>query len=191
MAIVGVQCLVYGVEDLDGSVKFYEDFGLPMVRRGPQGADFGLPEGSQVLLRQRADPTLPPPFEDGSGAREVIWGVDSAKSFDSIEKSLASDRDVKRAGDGTLHTRDDLGIPIGFRVFERVKPAPIESVENTLGNIKRWNAHRKWFQRAEPKLIHHVVFGVPDIDRGVAFYTRRLNFRITDVSYGNGVFIRF
>jgi AcrR family transcriptional regulator len=39
-------------------------------------------------------------------------------------------------------------------------------------------------------VIHHVVLGTPDVDAGVAFYTKRLGFRITDVSRGLGVFMR-
>jgi catechol 2,3-dioxygenase-like lactoylglutathione lyase family enzyme len=190
MSILGVQTIAYGVDDLDACTKFYDDFGVPLAGRDERGADFELPEGSRILLRRADDPSLPPRFADGPGAREVIWGVDSPASLEEIGRELARDRDLARAADGTLRTRDDLGIPIGFRVWARVPPAKDTAPENGLGDIRRWNAHRKWYERARPKLIHHVVFGTPDIDAGVAFYTRRLGFRISDVSRGLGVFMR-
>jgi catechol 2,3-dioxygenase-like lactoylglutathione lyase family enzyme len=190
MSILGVQTILYGVDDLDACTRFYDDFGLEPLGRDERGADFGLPEGSRVLLRRSDDPSLPPAFASGPGAREVIWGVDSTASLEALAKNLAADREVTRDADGTLHTRDDIGIPIGFRVWQRVPPAHDENTENGLGAIRRWNRHRKWYERAAPKLIHHVVFGTPEVDTGVAFYTRRLGCRITDVSRGLGVFMR-
>ena len=89
-----------------------------------------------------------------------------------------------------MHTLDDQGIPIGFRVFDR---KPVDSkplMENSPGKIVRWNQHRAWYRRAQPKIMHHCVFGVPDIDKAVTFYTKRLGFRITDISRGLGVFMR-
>jgi catechol 2,3-dioxygenase-like lactoylglutathione lyase family enzyme len=190
MSILGVQTIVYGVDDLEASARFYSDFGLQPLGRHERGADFGLPEGSRVLLRLSDDPSLPPTFATGPGAREIIWGVDSTASLEALAKNLSADREATRDADGTLHVRDDIGIPIGFRLWERAPLAADDSPENGLGTIRRWNAHRKWYERAAPKLIHHVVFSTPDIDTATAFYTKRLGFRITDVSRGLGLFMR-
>jgi catechol 2,3-dioxygenase-like lactoylglutathione lyase family enzyme len=185
-----VQSIIYGVDDLERCTRFYDDFGLDATRRDATGVDYLLPEGSSVLLRRNDDPSLPQRFSSEPGAREVLWGVDSQKNLDLVQKNLAADREVSRGADGTLHTRDDCGIPIGFRVYARRTPVPDAAAENGLGDIKRWDTHRKWYKRARPKLIHHVVFGVPDVDAAVAFYTTRLGFRISDVSRGLGVFLR-
>ncbi len=190
MSIVGVSRLIYGVDNLDDSVRFYEDFGLPLAHRDDQQADFTLMEGSTVSLRPKDDPTLPEPVNDLSGVREVVWGVDTKAALNAIAEDLSRDRNVRWSEDGTLHTRDDQGIAIGFEVFQRKPIRSDGSEENGLAEIRRWNSHRKWFQRAEPKLIHHAVFAVPDVDAAVAFYVDRLHFRISDISRGLGVFMR-
>ncbi len=191
MALLGIEALIYGVDDLDACLKFYDDFGLQSAQRDAGGAVYRLPEGSSFVIRRSDDPGLPPAFLNGPGPREIIWGVDSAAALEVIAAELGRDREVRRDPDGTLHTRDDCGINIGFRLFARrplaVDPAP---PENNLSEPARWNRHRKWYERAAPKLINHVVFGVPDVDQGVAFYVDRLGFRVTDIMRGFGMFMR-
>jgi catechol 2,3-dioxygenase-like lactoylglutathione lyase family enzyme len=190
MALLGVQSLIYGVDNLDETARFYDDFGLIAERRGDDGLDYVLEDGSTLLLRRNDDPALPPRFSVGAGVRELIWGVDSQDALDGLEASLSADRKVALDLDGTLHTHDDCGIAIGFRVFVRKPLASIASTENAPGEIRRWNTHRRWVKRAQPRCINHVVFGVPDVDCAVDFYTRRLGFIVTDVSRGVGVFMR-
>ena len=190
MTLLGVQSLIYGVDDLDDAARFYDDFGLAAERRGDDGVDYALEDGSTLLLRRKGDSALPPGFSNAPGVREVIWGVDSLAALDGLEASLSSDRKVSRDADGTLHTHDDSGISIGFRVFMRKPLAAITSIENAPGEIRRWDMHRRWVKRAQPRCINHVVFGLPDVDGAVDFYTRRLGFVVTDVSRGVGVFMR-
>jgi catechol 2,3-dioxygenase-like lactoylglutathione lyase family enzyme len=191
MSLLGVQSLVYGVDDLATCTRFYQDFGLELVTQAPDASCFQLPEGSSVILKPRADPALPQAFLSDAGPREVIWGVDSHSSLDAVTSNLRSDRPVNVDADGTVHCTDESGIRIGFRVFPRrafeVKPA---QDENNLANVARWNRHRKWYERASPKQINHVVFGVPNIDAAVSFYTHRLGFRVTDIMRGFGMFMR-
>jgi len=40
MSIVGVERVVYGVDDLEKCTKFYKDFGLPLVEETPEGSEF-------------------------------------------------------------------------------------------------------------------------------------------------------
>lgn len=190
MSIVGVQSIVYAADDVAECVRFHDAFGLPKAAEGGWGADYRLQEGSAVLVRGADDPALPTPWSKEPGVRETIWGVDDQRALDAIEADLSADRPVRRDDDGTLHTTDDQGIAIGFRVYDREVPEFEDDVHNTPARFHRLNRHRKWYQRAEPKVINHVVFGVPDVDAAVAFYTKRLDFRITDVSRGLGVFLR-
>ena len=191
MALLGIETLVYGVDDLESCLRFYGDFGLEAETSDSLGASFRLPEGSRFVIRSSAAPDLPPAFLNGPGPREVIWGVDTPEALGAIAAELSRDREVRADTDGTLHTRDEAGISIGFRVFDRqalgVSAAP---PENNLAAPARWNRHRKWYDRARPKLINHVVFGVPDVDRAVAFYVERLGFRVTDIMRGFGMFMR-
>ena len=191
MALLGIESLIYGVDDLDVSTRFYDDFGLQAAERDASGVRYRLPEGSNFILRRSNDPSLPPQFLPGQGPREIIWGVDSQASLDAIVAELGRDREVRQDADGTAHTRDDAGINIGFRLFAR-QPLEVSEAppENNLGKVVRWNRHRKWYDKAQPKLINHTVFGVPDVDEAVAFYVDRLAFRVTDIMRGFGMFMR-
>lgn len=190
MAINGVESAIFGVDDLSLCSRFFTDFGLVAHAQSPEMVDFQLPEGSHVILRRSDAPSLPKPYSEGPGVREVIWGVDSQSSLNEIETELSSDRTVTKDADGTLHTTDDLGLAIGFRIFKRQPLVAQEDLVNSPGRAERWNQHRKWYSRATPQLIHHVVFGCADLEAPIAFYRNRLKFRITDIARDRGVFFR-
>jgi len=190
MAINGVETAIFGVDDLDLCTRFFTDFGLDAVSKTPTLTDFMLPEGSHVILRKADDPSLPSPYIEGLGAREVIWGVEHPSDRENIEAELKRDREVRKDPDGTLHTRDDYGLAIGFRVFKRNPLAAREDLVNSPGRSVRWNQHRQWYSQAKPQLIHHVVFGCDNLDKSIRFYRDRLKFRITDIARDRGVFFR-
>jgi len=190
MSILGVQSIVYATDDIAACIRFHDEFGLDKVDEGDWGADYLLQEGSTVLVRKTDDRSLPAAWSKEPGVREAIWGVSDQAALDAIEADLSTDRAVARDDDGTLHTTDDQGIAIGFRLFDRKTPDYDDDAHNNAGHVHRLNRHRKWYERAEPKLINHVVFGAVDIDKAVAFYTERLDFRVSDISRGLGVFLR-
>lgn len=190
MSILGIKRIVFGVDDVERAAGFFQDFGLELAHRSAPNAWFELPEGSTVELRPADDPSLPAPAFAGNGPREIVWGVNSQKSLAELERALAVDRPVAIDEHGVLHTRDDVGLAIAFDVFNRHEIKGASNEENTPSDVRRWNRHRRWYDRARPKLIFHVVFGVPDVDRGVHFYTTRLGFRVTDINRGLGIFMR-
>jgi len=190
MAIIGIRSVVYGVHDLEASVRFYRDFGLPLVREDAGGADFLLPDDSTVLLRRADDASLPPAFEESPGVRRVIWAVDSRQSLDLLERDLQTDRPVQRSADDTLYFDDDVGLPVGLTVAH---PRPVWSppeLTNAPGRVERWNRHRKWYDKAAPKLMQHVVFSHDNVRKAAAFYVNRLKFRISDIQQDAGYFLR-
>lgn len=190
MAINGVETAVFGVADMARCTGFFTDFGLRVHARTPEAVDFRLPEGSHVILRRADDPSLPAPYGDGPGVREIIWGVDGPESLAAYGAELSRDRPVMKDADGTIHTVDDLGLAIGFRIFRRQPLVAQEDLVNAPGRAQRWNRHRTWYSRATPQLIHHVVFGCADLETPIAFYRGRLGFRITDMARDRGVFFR-
>ena len=187
MTIFRIESLVYGVEDLEAGSRYYEDWGLQALERGARGAEFRLPSGQSILLRPAADKSLPSTAEPGSTLREIVWGVDNARSLERIGAELARDRDVKAGADGTLHARDESGFAIAFRrsAPARKKPAGKKAAPS------RMNRPFDPERRARPTRVGHVVYKVAkaDLEKATAFYLKRLNFRLSDSTPG-GNFLR-
>ena len=190
MTIIGIQSLVYGVQDLAESRRFFEDFGLTLAESSQTAAHFILPEGSAVTLRQQDDPGLPKSPMQGHGVRQVIWGVEDLSTLERLSSNLSRDCDVHRDVDGTVYFRTDFGLPMGLRVFQKRPILCAPEPSNAPGHTVRLNQHRRWRQRAHPKAISHVVFAVPDFERGTAFMRERLGFKLTDEQVGFGNYLR-
>ena len=142
MAITGVQSVVYGVEDLEKSIRFHRDFGLDAVSENGAAADFELADGSTILVRRKDDPSLPDDALSKPAVRELIWWVDSEEALDKLERNLAIDREARRgrrpAYRRSLWNRDRLS---GFRAaVRRVRTGvgqyarPISGAGTRIGN---------------------------------------------------------
>jgi len=182
MKITRIESILYGVEDLEIGIRFYEDWGLDCLDRGAHGADFMLPSGQMVFIRRAGDPALPPAVERSSSAREVTWGVEDAKSLQAISMELARDRTVTQDAEGGIHSNDPNHCAIAFRVAKpESSPAVARAAQlNQAGSP------------VTPRRIAHVVYtvtkaqGRPTSD----FYVERLQFRISDRVLDNGDFLR-
>jgi catechol 2,3-dioxygenase-like lactoylglutathione lyase family enzyme len=186
MAIFRIESLTYGVEDVAVGVRYFEDWGLPVIERGARGAEFRLPSGQSILIRQAADKSLPATAEAGSTLREIVWGVDSARSLKAIGAELARDREVATGADGTLHARDESGFAIAFR-----RSAAGSKAARKNAAPSRMNRPFDPERRARPRRMGHVVYQVTksDLDKATAFYRDRLGFRLSDGTPG-GNFLR-
>ncbi|MDT4842037.1 HpaD: 3,4-dihydroxyphenylacetate 2,3-dioxygenase [compost metagenome] len=190
MAIVGIETLLYGVEDLEKSTKFFDDFGLPLVSNGEAFSHFRLEEGSNVVLRHVDDPLIPKSAVVGQGVREVIWGVDTQGNLDTLVADLKRDREVSTDIDGTVHFLTDCGLAMGLRLFTKKTVVTAPDPLNSPGRVNRLNQHRKWRLRAHPKVIQHVVFSVVDFEASFAFMRDRLHFRMSDYQRTYGIYAR-
>ena len=190
MAILGIECLIYGVGDVEKSCRFFEDFGLRRDESAAGVGRFDLPEGSHVLVRHRDDPALPKSSLVGDGVREVIWGVDTEAALEVLVAGLSTDRKVKRDGDGTARFVTDFGLAMGIRLWVKKPVLSAPDPLNAPGSVRRLNQQRKWRLRAYPKAIAHVVFAVPDYQAGYAFMRDRLGFRLSDNQRGFGMYLR-
>lgn len=190
MPINGIESLVYGVNDVDECVRFFEDFGLSLKQRDNVRALFRLDEGSNVELRHIDDPSLPETILRGTGVRETIWGVDTEESLEELVSGLSRDREVKRDDDGTAHFKSDCGLALGLRVYKKKRvvygPDPI----NAAGVPSRLNVSRKWKTRARPKVLTHVVFAVEDFVKTHRWFEERLNFRLSEYQIKLGIYMR-
>ena len=188
--VVGLESVIYGVEDVAKSTKFFNDYGFEPIESGKSGATLLTPEKTTIGIRDMYDESLPAPIEDGSTVRETIWGVDTQAHLDALVADLSRDLPVTTDGDGTAHTVDPMGNGIGLRVTAS-EPVQLEPVTfNTVGDAIRVNARARVFRYAEPQHLGHVVFLTKHFEEMIDFYTKRLGFWITDYIDGLGAFMR-
>lgn len=190
MAIIGIETVVYGVNDVAECTRYFIDFGLPLLEQSDTHAHFRLDEGSNVVIRHIADAALPKTGMHGTGVVETIWGVDRQDSLERLVKELSKDREVRLDADGTAHSHDDDGIPFGLRVYRKQPVHSCPDPVNSPGNVNRINQQRKWKVKARPKTIQHVVYQVPDFEKSWSFYRDRLGFRLSDIQKTFGIFAR-
>jgi len=190
MAIIGIERLVYGVDAVEESARFFEDFGLHPLEDGPDGVHFGLVNGARVVVLPLGHSALPRGGAIvGQGVQEVIWGVDSQAALDKLRIRLEARVDVDWDGD-VLRFVTPFGVPMGLRVWA---PRPVVCApdpSNAPGRVERLNRPRRWRLKATPRLITHVVFAVPNYDSVHQFMVEMLDFRLTDRQNGFGNYLR-
>jgi len=189
MAVIGIETLLFGVNDLASCTRFFEDLGLPLVTRTDDTSHFRLASGSNVHLRRAADPSLPG-NPGRQGVREVVWGLDTSASRDKLAQDLARDHRLQRDEDGTIHFDAGFSVPMALRVFDRQPVTFSPDQVNAPGVTNRLDRPRKWRRRALPKTISHVVFAAHDYLPAAEFMCRRLNFRISDIQESFAVYMR-
>lgn len=193
MSIDRVEGLVYGVDDVETCIRFMDDWGMTKIEAGEKGAVFETLEGQPAIIKHMSDASLPDAVEDGPTVREVMWGVDSQDSLDAIGAELSKDRDVSIDADGMLHSKDEMNIPIAFRVSQVKKLDEKAPALNFSNYVPRLNQTIEQTQdvRTRPYRFGHVVYAIPkqDRERAVSFYHDRLNFRLTDQVTGMGDFM--
>lgn len=191
MSILGVESVIFGVEDLKQHQQFWTDFGLTLESASKDEAIFRVASGSRVILYKHGDSRLPSPDPfPGDGLKETIWGVLDEESLERYAASLATEVSVTRSEDGTVRCICPDGQPIGLRVWKKRHFVSETSPVNTPTSYPRFNQHRIWRKKAIPKTINHVVFFSPDYVGSYEFYDRHLGFRYTDHSKGTGIFAR-
>jgi catechol 2,3-dioxygenase-like lactoylglutathione lyase family enzyme len=187
MNIIGLDALVFGVDDIDACSQYLADYGLASAGDGR----FEALDGTAIVIRARADRSLPPGPGTASMLRETVYGVADAATLDAIEAELARDRTVTRLG-GVLRCADDMGFALAFQVSVRRPLAlPAEAV-NAPGAPPQRGPNALGLSpdmAALPRSLSHVVYFVPDAARAEAFYTR-LGFVCTDRFSGVGPFLR-
>ncbi|MFT4089468.1 MAG: VOC family protein [Asticcacaulis sp.] len=190
MAILGIESVVFGVDDLDLCARFWEDLGLYPVRHTADEHIFETQNGSRIIIRLRGDARLPTAYSHQVGVHETVWGVDTQAAYDALVADLRTDRDVVIDAEGIAHFSADDGMPLALKIWRPKTYVSQPDPVNAPGRIERLNLHRKWRRKAIPKTINHVVFFVKDYVASFEFFRDRLGFRYTDHSRGVGVFAR-
>lgn len=194
MRIVGLEELVFGVENIAACAQYLTDYGCLAVDVGADGGRFEAEDGTGVVLRRATDSSLPAAPTRDCLLRKTVMGVADAAALEQIGAELSRDRKVETLADGSLQTVDDLGFALGFRItrrrpFERLGEisnapgSPLQRAVNQLGVAPLAGPVR-------PRTLSHVVYFVPDVARAEAFYTQRLGFRVTDRFTDVGPFLQ-
>ena len=192
MSIERIESVVYGVEDLDECARFFVDFGLDLAERTADRVVLTTQVKQRLILKRIDDPSLPASVESTSGIREVVWGVDSQESLDSLVENLRTDREVVVDAGGVAHTYDETGFGVALAVTapEHLDYDPRRY--NSSGRVERWNQPHTAIPDIRPIRICHVALNIPKEgkEKAVDFYLERLNFRATDVVKPMGVFMQ-
>lgn len=193
MNIIGLDALIFGVDDIQACHDCLRDYGLTPVDANPGGGRFEALDGTAVVIRRADDPDLPPAIGPGPSLRETVYGVASAADLDAIGRELSRDREVTCDAHGVLHSVDDMGFAIAFQVTcRRAFNAPAD-LSNAPGSAPQRPLNQPGItldMPAVPRTLSHVVYFVPDAAKAEAFYAERLGFITTDRFIGVGPFMR-
>jgi len=187
MNIIGLDALVFGVDDLDACTHYLTDYGLQPVGNGR----FEALDGTAVEIRAKHDPSLPAGFDTANMLRETMYGVADMATLDAIEAEMRRDRPVTRSG-GVLRCADDMGFALAFQVSVRRPLNLAAEAVNAPGAAAQRGPNLLGLppdMPALPRSLSHVVYFVPDSAKAEAFYTR-LGFVCTDRFTGAGPFLR-
>jgi len=191
MNIVGVDALVFGVEDYEACARCLLDYGLQRV------ADdrFEAMDGTSIILRSADDPTLPKSLGTRAKLRETVYGVADDDTLRGIAAELGKDREVRRAADGSVQAFDDMGFALRFQKTVRRPFSAEPELVNSPGSPPQRGVNLLGIDAQNPpkilpRTLSHVVYFVPDFAKAEAFYVERLGFRCTDRFMGLGPFLR-
>lgn len=195
MNILGLDNLLFGVDDMAASRRYLLDYGLDERSfDAAVGGTYAALDGTSITIRHSADARLPPlPAGAHSPAlRETTYGVDNNATLLMLQAELAKDRAVTLGADGVLRAVDDGGFAIAFRKSVR-KPytarylgfnVPGQTPGRALNDCAANPS-----ELIKPRTLSHVVYFVPDVKKAETFYAR-LGFISTDRFENVGPFMR-
>lgn len=190
MSLMGIDAVVFGVEDMAEAKRFLADWGLTEVSADAGKLVYRTRDGAEAIARPIDAPDLPPAIEGGKTVREVIWGAASQAELDETLARLKSLPSYKVGADGLPRVTDPNGMSLAFRVSKR-KPFKVEpTLPNAPGSHNRVNKRSPIHDQAHPINIGHVVLFASDFAAMRAFYTEKMGFSISDEYPGHGVFMR-
>ncbi|SFV09248.1 VOC family protein [Pseudoduganella namucuonensis] len=193
MNIIGPDALVFGVDDIAACAQYLTDYGLTQVDADANGGRFEALDGTAIILARRDAAGLPAPMATASMLRKTVYGVADPATLEAIAAELGKDREVRRLPDGSIESADDLGFALGFQVTVRRAITLAAEAVNAPGAPAARGPNQVAVDEqavARPRSLSHVVYFVPDIAKGEAFYVERLGFRCTDRLGGAGPFLQ-
>jgi catechol 2,3-dioxygenase-like lactoylglutathione lyase family enzyme len=192
MNIIGLDSLIFGVDDVEGCTRYLSDYGLKQINVTAAGGCFEALDGTSVQIRHKDAANLPAPLGTASMLRKTVYGVADSETLSAIAAEIGKDRHVKQMTDGSLELTDDMGFVLGFQIsVRRPFSRPAEAVNAPGAPVQRRVNVVAVDENAliHPRTLSHVVYFVPDAVKAEAFYSR-LGFRCTDRFIGTGPFLQ-
>jgi catechol 2,3-dioxygenase-like lactoylglutathione lyase family enzyme len=194
MKIIGLETLLFGVDNVQACAEYLKDYGLIEVRGDEQGGRYEALDGTAVELAHSSDVSLPAVMPNGCLLRKTVMGVYDQAALAAIAAELSRDREVRQLDDGSIESHDDAGFVIGFQVSRRRPLNALGEISNVPGSPVQRNANELGVDvnrgPIRPRTLSHVVYFVPDVAKAEAFYVERLGFRCTDRFEGVGPFLQ-
>lgn len=184
--ICGVDGVTFGVEDMEASKRFLQDWGLDDAGSSETCLRFLTRDRTEVRVRRLDDPALASAMQEGATLREVIWGVRDPDALDAI----AARFDDRFEIEGRPAVMDPNGLAHSFRVVTRVPVTADAQDVNGPGVVRRVDMRSPIYDRARPISIGHVVLFVDDLDKSLSFFLERLGFTVSDSYPGHAAFLR-
>jgi catechol 2,3-dioxygenase-like lactoylglutathione lyase family enzyme len=189
MSISGIDRVVYGVEDIAASKRFFLDWGLKLLREDGSGLDFETLNGCEIFVRHMDDPNLPPQrIEAGPTLRQVIWSAADDDAIAHCRQVMEKAPGFSQA-DGELQCIDPIGLAIAVRKSRKRNIKVEGAAANTWDKSVRIDQPSPNYDRAEPIEIGHLVFFTDKLDVATAFY-EEIGFKLSDSYPGYGTFLR-
>ena len=102
MNIVGLDAVVFGVDDVAACAQYLTDYGLQPVDVNADGGRFEALDGTAVVLARASDAALPPAMDTGCLLRKTVMGVFDEAALQAVAEELIKDREVRRLDDGSI-----------------------------------------------------------------------------------------
>lgn len=188
--IVGLDSLVFGVDDVSACKQYLTDFGLREVHTSSRSGSFAAADGTSVIIQHHTDPGFSSQGS-GPGVKTIVYGVKDQRSLELIAAEMSKDREIRRTEDGRIYCMDDAGFHLGFQITVRGSGKEAEATHNGHKPLRRPNETAIDQEKTPvPQTLSHVVVFVEDYKKTEDFYVKRLGFRVSDRFTGVGPFLR-
>jgi catechol 2,3-dioxygenase-like lactoylglutathione lyase family enzyme len=189
MDVLGIDEIVYGVDDLQLCRSFFLDWGMTLAQEGDNVLIFETQNGCRVVVKPSQAADLPPAIETGPTLREVVWGVSTPEVLERFASRIKGLPGYVNNG-ARLGCTDPNGLAIRFQVTRKHDIEVICAELNTWNNKDRINKRSPIYDHAIPIEVGHVVFFVKDVQACEKFYCENFGFVASDRYPGRGTFLR-
>lgn len=188
MAILGIDEITYGADDLAVCRSFLDDWGLRWLREDETQLVYECLNGCRVVVADPRRKPLPDAIEEGPTLREVVWGVSDTATLEGLRNLLRTAAGFWDNG-SLLGCTDPNGLAVRFQVSVKRAVDVQGTRSNTWDRRERIDQAATVYERATPVEVGHVVFFVADLEATEAFYAS-LGFVTSDRYPGRGAFMR-